>query len=266
MFAFLGDLPEEERPPIYVVEEYEDEDWREHELILLDINCYYERSMENGVDFAHNEFVHPIQASPKPIPGTVKYPKLPWGSGVTSKMTEMGKKPEHNGPMESDPGVLNAGSWHHGPNTLITWITFGETRSLHQYMFEAPIDNNHTRVYLLNLRNFMMEPEHDDYMREANLRVTVEDIAILEGLYPIRTPENRTQEILTPSDKSIANYRDWLDDWNAKGWRIDSKAMRENSGDVAYAVPSPERRHSGNWILNPVPLQPAAPVSVRSSD
>jgi len=266
VFAFLGDLPEEERPPLYEIDEYEDEDWRDHELILLDINCYYERSMENGVDFAHNEFVHPIQASPRPIPGTINYPELPWGSGITCKMTEMGTKPEHNGPMESDPNVLNAGSWHHGPNTLITWITFGEKRALHQYMFEAPVDKDHTKVFLVNLRNFMLEPEHDEYIREANLRVTIEDIDVLEGLYPIRTPESRTQEILTPSDKSIARYRDWLDDWNAKGWRIDTNAMQEKHGDVAYAIPCPDRRNSGNWILGPIPLKPATPDSEQSTD
>ena len=105
--------------------------------------------------------------------------------------------------MKSDPTFLNAGSWHHGPNTLITWITFGEGRSLHQYMFEAPIDGDHTKVYLVNLRSFNLEPKHDDFIREANLRVTVEDIGVLEGLYPVRTPETRTKEILIPGDKAI---------------------------------------------------------------
>ena len=257
VFAFLGDLPEEQRPPLYEIEEYGDEAWREHELILLDINCYYERSMENGVDFVHNEFVHPIQASPKPIPGTVKFPETPWGSGVTSKMIEMGRKPSGDEAMESDPNVLNAGTWHYGPNTLITWITFGENRSLHQYIFEAPVDNEHTKVFFLNLRSFMLEPEHDKQIHDANLRVTVEDIVILEGLYPIRTPETRTREILTPGDKPVARYRDFLDEWNAKGWRIDTKALQENRGDIAYAIPSPDRRNSSNWVLDSVPLLPA---------
>jgi phenylpropionate dioxygenase-like ring-hydroxylating dioxygenase large terminal subunit len=258
VFAFLGDLPEEERLPLYEIEEFEDEAWRKHDLILLDINCFYERSMENGVDFVHNEFVHPIQASPKPIPGTVKYPETQWGSGVTSKMTEMGSKPRGDEAMESDPNVLNAGTWHYGPNTLITWITFGEKRSLHQYIFEAPVDGDHTKIFFINLRSFMLEPEHDEYIRNANLRVTVEDIDVLEGLYPVRTPETRTREILTPSDKPVVRYREFLDDWNAKGWRLDTKALQENRGDVAYAIPCPARRNSGNWVLDPVPLKPAA--------
>ncbi len=258
VFGFLGDLPEEERPPLYEIEEYEDEKWRKHEIIILEIDCFYERSMENGVDFVHNEFVHPIQASPKPIRGTIEYPETPWGSGVTSEMTEMGTKPIGDEAMASDPGKLNAGTWHHGPNTLITWITFGEKRSLHQYLFEAPVDGDRTKVYFINLRSFMLEPEHDDYIRDANLRVTVEDIVVLENLSPVRTPETRTREILTPGDKAIVRYRDYLEDWNAKGWRLDFKTLQENHGDVAYAIPCPERRGSGNWVLDPVPLRPVS--------
>ena len=263
VFAFLGDLPEEERPPMYEIEEYEDEAWRVTETIILDIGCFYERSMENGVDPIHNEFVHPIQGSPKPIPDSVEYPDTPWGTGVTGKMTEVGTKATgvEADAMKSDPATLSAGSWHHGPNTLITWITFGEGRTLHQYMFEAPVDGDHTKVYLVNLRSFNLEPKHDDFIREANLRVTVEDIAVLEGLYPVRTPETRTKEILVPGDKAIVRYRDCLEDWNAKGWRLDSKALQGNHGDVAYAIPCPERRNSGNWVLESVPLMAAARTS-----
>ena len=263
VFAFLGDLPEEERPPMYKIEEYEDEAWRVTETIILDIGCFYERSMENGVDPIHNEFVHPIQGSPKPIPGSVEYPDTPWGTGVTGRMAEVGTKATgvEADAMKSDPATLSAGSWHHGPNTLITWITFGEGRTLHQYMFEAPVDGDHTKVYLVNLRSFNLEPKHDDFIREANLRVTVEDIAVLEGLYPVRTPETRTKEILISGDKGISRYRDCLEDWNARGWRLDSKALQENHGDVAYAIPCPERHNSGNWVLESAPLMPAARTS-----
>jgi len=261
VFAFLGDLPEEERPPLYEIEEYEDEAWRATELMILEIDCYYERSMENGVDPVHNEFVHPIQGSPKPIPGSVQYDDSPWGTGVQGKMTEVGTKPTGDESMAADPKVLNAGSWHHGPNTLITWIAFSETNALHQYMFEQPVDRGHTRVFFINFRSFLLEPEHDAYIRDANLRVTVEDIAVLEGLYPVRTPETRTREILIPGDKAIVRYRDCLDDWEARGWRLDAKALNQKHGDVAYAIPCPERRNSGNWVLDPVPLHAAAAKS-----
>jgi hypothetical protein len=108
--------------------------------MILEIDCFYERSMENGVDPIHNEFVHPVQGSPQPIPGSIEHPETTWGSGVVGNYTELGKKMSDEEGMRSDPTVLNAGTWHHGPNTLITWITFAKNTSLHQYFFEAPVD------------------------------------------------------------------------------------------------------------------------------
>jgi hypothetical protein len=55
----------------------------------------------------------------------------------------------------------------------------------------------------------------------------------------------------------VFRYREHCKDWEARGWRIDMKALRNAQGDVAYAVPCPARRESGNWVLDPVPLVPA---------
>lgn len=254
VFAFLGDLPEDERPPLYEIEEYDDPAWRETEIIMMELNCFYERSVENGIDPIHNEFVHPAQGSPQPVAGTVEYPETPWGSGVTGNYTEKTKKRTSGEGMESDIAHLNAGSWHHGPNMIITWIHFAKDTGLHQYLFEAPIDGNRTKIYFVNLRSFRLDPKHDEAIRDANVYVTEEDIVILENVFPVRTPDQPSQELLTPGDKTIVRYREFLDDWTAKGWRLDWKAMQNKNGDVAYAIPSPARRESGNWVLDTVPL------------
>jgi phenylpropionate dioxygenase-like ring-hydroxylating dioxygenase large terminal subunit len=265
VFAFLGDLPEAERPPLYEIEEYDDPAWREHEIIMLELDCFYERSMENGIDPIHNEFVHPAQGSPQPVAGSVSYPETPWGSGVHGNYTETGTKRSDKHGMKSDTTFLNAGTWHHGPNTLVTWITFKKDTSLHQYLFEAPIDGDRTKIYFVNLRSFRLGPENDERIRNANVYVTGEDISILENLYPVRTPATRVRELLTPGDKTILRYRDFLDDWTARGWRLDWKRMQANKGDVAYAIPSPARNKSGNWVLDAVPLLAAESGSVDSA-
>ncbi len=258
VFAFLGDLPEEERPPLYEIEEYDDPNWREHEMTIINVNCYYERSMENGIDPIHNEFVHPIQGSPQTVPGSVEIHESEWGSGVTSRYAEIGEKRSDEKGMKSNPDELNAGTWTHGPNTLITWITFKKTASLHQYFFEAPIDSTHTRIYFINLRNFRIEPKYDESIREANLAVINEDVDILENLRPARTPEIRTKEILTEGDSTIVRFRDYLDGWQARGWKLDTKTIRDNADDVAYAIPCPDRRTTGNWVLDAAPLEKPA--------
>ncbi|MGI9290948.1 MAG: Rieske 2Fe-2S domain-containing protein [Gammaproteobacteria bacterium] len=254
VFAFLGDLPEAERPPLYEIEEYDDPAWRESDIIMMDINCFYERSVENGIDPIHNEFVHPAQGSPQPIEETVEHPETPWGSGVAGNYAEKGKKLTEGEGMESDTKHLNASSCHHGPNVIITYIHFAPNTGLHQYLFEAPIDEKNTKVYLVNLRSFRLDPKHDEAIRNANIYVTDEDIVILENVFPIRTPDTLNQELLTPGDRTIVRYREFLDEWTAKGWRLDWKAMQACAGDKALAIPSPGRRESGNWVLDTVPL------------
>ena len=256
--AFLGDLPEEERPPLYEIEEYGKDGWRESEIMLLNIACYYERSMENGLDPIHNEFVHPLQGAPSPQADTLQVTDVPWGTGVIGKYGEKAEKPNEQNleALESDPDELNASSWTHGPNTLITWIQFSKDSSLHQYFFEAPVDENHTKIYFINLRNAMLDEEYDEKFRVANLQITYEDIGILEELYPVRTPETNTREVMTPGDRAIVRFRELLKTWEGNGWRLDRRAMREAEGDIAFAIPCPARRESGNWVLDPVPLVP----------
>jgi len=154
-------------------------------------------------------------------------------------------------------GELRAGSWHHGPNVLVTSIFVNAASNFVQVFFEAPVDRDHTRIYFVNMRNFILEPEMDDKVIEINKGIAHEDIGILEKLYPLRTPENLTKELMTSSDGIIVSYREWLSKWENKGWRIDQQAMKQNEGDIAYAIPGPARRKSGNWVLDPVPLVPA---------
>ncbi len=257
VFAFLGDLSEEERPPLYEIEEYGQEGWRQHQMIILDVDFYYERSIENGLDPSHNEFVHPAQGFPAMLTEDLQRPldviDIPWGSkfklnfrpkNLDTKLSAIRDK-KFNG---------WASSWHYGPNTLVTWIQFSEHNAFHQYFFEAPVDENHTRIYFLNLRNCMLEPENDQSIRDVNYLVVEEDISVLNELNPVRTPETNIKETLMPTDQIAVRYREILKGWEAKGWRIDVPEMKAIQGDVAFAIPCPDRRTSGNWVLDSIPL------------
>ena len=57
IFAFLGDLLEDERPPLLEVAEWDREGWRAT-CTVMEWRANYRRSIENGLDAAHNEFVH----------------------------------------------------------------------------------------------------------------------------------------------------------------------------------------------------------------
>ena len=61
--------------------------------------------------------------------------------------------------------------------------------------------------------------------------------------------------MLVPSDGAVLRYREWLKKWDDNGWRIDLKKLRELKGDAALAIPCPDRRTSGNWVLDEIPLE-----------
>ena len=256
IFAFLGDLPADQRPPVCPVPEYGQDGWRASEIVVLDIDCYYERSMENGLDPVHNEFVHPRQGFPPMLEDTFEMQDDPWGARFWAdfgdpvlELTEFAKD-------RNRTGELRAGSWFHGPNGLVTSIFVNRDSNLVQYFFEAPVNDSHTRIYFLNMRNWLLDPDKDERIMATNLRIVKEDIGILESLWPVRTPDTLTREIMTPSDQVVVRFRDQLAQWRARGWQIDRHAMRERHGDVAYAIPSPDRRTAGNWVLESIPLLP----------
>ncbi len=276
VFAFLGDLPEEERPPLLEIEEYGKEGWRANSILLLDVDYYYERSIENGLDPAHNEFVHPTHGFAGMNRDTYKVnpidiedhrqgwgfwfwhpfdaPPLPDETHETAKLSGGSTPWKH---IKRNRSTVKAGGGTYGPNIMPTYILLEPPKMFRQYFFEQPIDIDKTRIFFLNMRNFMLEPENDGAIHARNKVIASQDIAVLNEVYPRMTPTSNTKEVLMPADAPIATYREWLAKFDDRGWRIDwEEFSRRNGKQTAFAIPSPGRRESGNWVLEPVPLLP----------
>jgi phenylpropionate dioxygenase-like ring-hydroxylating dioxygenase large terminal subunit len=262
VFAFLGDLPEEERPPLLDVEEYGTEGWRANTVLELDVGYYYERSVENALDPAHNEFVHPTHgftAMNREDYHVNEYDSEDhnqgWGMWFMHRFNAPPLKGETWGESRKRAGDLWAGGGTHGPNVVATHINIASDKMFRQYFFEQPIDENHTRIFFLNMRNFMLEQKHDGPIHARNKEIAKQDIDILLELNPTMTPISNTKEVLMPSDKAVVAYREWLTKFDDAGWRIDVEEFnRKNATDTAFAIPSPARRTSKNWVLEPIPL------------
>jgi len=259
VFAFLGDLPEEERPPLYDIEEYGSEGWKA-QLYVYDVACNYERSVENGLDPIHNEFVHPEQGAPtlSPEQQSTQPPMedIPWGTKFYMFYPTKNKEATQLDAVKTGERVGAAGSWFQGPNQLVTWIDISAENAFHQYLFEAPVNGTNTRIFFVNMRSWLLEDKYDDRIEKPTFDIVDEDIDVLQKLRPIRTPPTNSKEILVPGDAVILRYREWLSEWDANGWRIDTKQLEANRDDIAYTIPCPDRRESGNWVLDTVPLEP----------
>ena len=277
VFAFLGDLSETERPPLLTIEEYDQPGWHASPWLLYDVDFYYERSIENGLDPAHNEFVHPTHGFSGSNRDTYRVndielddhrqgwglwfwhnfdgPALPQSNHPTAKG---GSTPW--GQMKTERSFVKVGGGTYGPNCMPTYINFTPDKGMRQYFFEQPVESNKTIIFSLNMRNFLLGPEHDESILARNKIIAGQDVAILQEVHPTRTPLSNTKEALVPADQAIAAYRKWLRKFDEMGWRIDWKEFKRRSGgtdidtDTAFAIPSPARRSKGNWVLDPIPL------------
>jgi phenylpropionate dioxygenase-like ring-hydroxylating dioxygenase large terminal subunit len=258
VFAFLGDLPESERPPILAVKEWGQEGWRST-LQHFAIKGYYERSIENGIDPAHNEYVHDTHGFSGEREEEYKIGDMrmddspPWGRGFWHTF----KAPPLQGDLKKyrpGEGTLEAGTGYFGTNHVWTYIHPAPNYLIHQYLYERPIDEENTYLYLVCERNFALEEKSDAYVMERNLYVANQDVKIIENLHPMVTPDTNTKEFMVPSDKCILLYRESQKEWEQKGWRVDVDEINRNRGKVAYAIPSPGRREQKGWVLDPVPL------------
>ena len=164
----------------------------------------------------------------------------------------------------------------YGPNHMWTYINFSPKTAMHQYMFEAPIDEHKTRVFLLNQRNIgffkaskmgligkpiktRLNAWLDKKINERNMFIANQDIVVMNNVAPRLTPPSRSKELMMPADKVILQYRDKLDEFEARGWRLDMEALRKarEQGDVVFAIPSPARRETNAWVLDETPRMAA---------
>ncbi|MCE7896117.1 MAG: aromatic ring-hydroxylating dioxygenase subunit alpha [Gammaproteobacteria bacterium PRO8] len=263
VFAFLGDLPENERPPMIDVKEWGQPEWRANSVLVLDVPYYYERSIENGIDPAHNEFVHPTHGHSAINRETYKVREHDVVEGdqklgivFRHRYAAPGLKHETWKGVDAPAADIYAGTETFGPNAMITQIEVAPGKMFRQYFIEQPVDDNRTRIFFVNMRNFLLDAKNDGPIHARNKVIAQQDIEILSEVYPLRTPISSTKEVHMPADKAVVGYREWLAKFDDNGWRIDWNEFkaRNGKGDIAFAIPCPGRRTSGNWVLEPVPM------------
>ena len=260
IFAFLGDLPEEERSPLYEIEEYGKDGWRANKTVTLDLNYNYERSIENALDPAHNEFIHPThgfegskndyQVNPSKITETA------WGANFEQLFDAPPLDQEIYGETaREESGELTVYGGYHGPNVVITQIhTKKEINWFHQYFFEQPISQFKTKIFFVNMRNWILEEKWDEMVMERNLIIAGEDITVMTDLRPQITPDTMTKEVLVPADLIMGQYRKTMKGWESKGYKIDSETLDKNKHKMAFSIPCPARKQEKNWVLDSIPL------------
>jgi phenylpropionate dioxygenase-like ring-hydroxylating dioxygenase large terminal subunit len=258
--VFLGDLPAAERPPIMEIPEWDQDGWR---CIHLDYDwkSHWERSVEAGLDPAHAEFVH----TGMKFAGTDEEYAVPdldvrrteWGAEQSFTIKTIAARGDLE-KFKPKAAEVTAYASFHGPTCTETRLTLAPGQIVIQYMFETPIDEFHVKKHLVSARTMNLDPGFDKPTNQMNLFVANEDKVIIEDVDPAIYPETNTKELLVPADEQIAIYRDMIAEWEARGWRIDTRKVAEDRGRIGYAIPCPARGEAGNWTLDSTPMLPGS--------
>lgn len=262
VFVFLGDVSEAERSTIMPVPEYGAEGWGAVTLRYR-WRANYVRLVENQCDPSHVEYVHAGFG----MAGRDKGYKVPrfrieesaWGAGAMTEFHSPGLPDKDMQHMQGE-GRTEAGSGFHGVSSTWTHVNFNATDRFYIYLFAVPREQLDLEIFLVSLRNCMLEEKYNEnFLKRIGVAVE-EDRVVIEKLDPPIPSREAMGEFIVPADDVLMTYRRRLTEWEARAWRLDLDAMARHRDRVAYSIPGPARRSDpGDWAVTAAPRLGADP-------
>ncbi len=253
VFVFMGDLPEDERPPLPEIPELDDPQYKKiYGEYNWDVN--YERATENAMDPSHAAFVHgnrfgdpdnpqipDFQVVLTPWSATARIPLYPppgnskgiWGALFrrSLKQKDVGPKPM----VEVNNGFFL-------PNIVLLYVPlpFGTMILVDA---NVPVGPNKTRSLYIAMRDFFKGDWAD---RDAHKRVQYifkQDDYVISEQRPELLPYDLSEELHVRSDALQVAYRRRRNELIDAGWGIDMDEIQgAGPSDTAVIIPSPARR------------------------
>jgi phenylpropionate dioxygenase-like ring-hydroxylating dioxygenase large terminal subunit len=265
VWAFLGDLPENERPRVPdLFPEFDDaENW--HRIpYQFEAQANWVRFEENSLDTAHTNFVHRAFGSKRnPKLETQPIEEGEWSARV-SRVKPAPKLDQKSGEIARLLGAERSSTQVTLEFSLVGLChriqpTFREGMSQINYTARTPIDVGRSKAIGWQARNYLREPEYDAERMAGILQAVKEDLWVVESVKPQRTPPSLAEEFLTETDGMELAFRKRVFKWARQGYEIDQERFDQLSKEHVLVIPSPARRADPtNWVHQAVPLRPAS--------
>lgn len=260
VWAFLGDLPEAERPPMPDLPYHGDPDFKSLTGEFR-WNAHYDRVMENALDIAHAPFVHDGAF------GDMNRPEVDdfvvdddgeWGAGATVTLRPPPAKGLwKRGRRDGRPGVRTSTGFYM-PNVTRLEVDLPIGKMV-LYDFNVPVDDFTTVTKWVQLRSFFKGNWADGNSRKRVMKIFLQDQKVVESQRPELLPFDIADELHVRSDRIQIAYRRVRQKALERGWGIDTHRVRSAySRHEATVIPSPARREipelSHAWVRKEVPV------------
>ena len=266
VWVFVGDLPEEQRPPLPEFPEYDDtENWR---CVRGEFKweANYARVCENALDPAHAAFIHgdTFGNPDDPTIHDFKVDRDEYSGGATFHLTRppiKGIWKLVKGNVER-PAVEVRNEYHLSGMTVLLRQKISDWMQLALFDVNTPVDENHTHTRWIIARSFFRGPfaryfmAADSDSKRRTLKIFEQDRVVVEKIKPIFVPEFG-EELSIKSDALQIAFRKRRQEYINKGWAIDNAAVRaQGSDERARSLVSPNRATvpANEWVIDTVPL------------
>lgn len=254
-WAFLGDLPESERPALPEFPEWDESFKPVYGEFTWNAN--FRRVVENSLDPAHASWVHKDSFGNKQDPEVPEFEIKTSELGGGAHMTLI--SPKLKGLWGRKRKVRNEVHLYNGylmPNVTIVNMVIGKLQT-RLYNIAVPVDEETTITYWVVLRDFFKSSLFDGDTHRRTMNIFYEDAPVVENQRPELIPEEISAELHVRADRIQIAYRKMCQAIEAKGWGIDLDQYRTLEGKKATIIPCPARRkekEQGTWVFPEVPM------------
>lgn len=249
VFAFLGDLGEDERPSIPDrVPEYETGDWH-WGIIKRKKDISYVRMSENYNDPCHVHYVHEFAKwLPKGVTIIDHEQTDTYVKAFHAAWDAKGNHSEDIGlMMEFDVIGMMSRNTNYQPDYPVNIVLATTT----------PIDESNTQIFmqlLLPKEGKESKQQHAMLMEMTEHQVMDEDYAVLKTTRP-RQAANPAEELLVETDVTVAQVRKITKEFGEKSGQIDTRALAQLRDTHIRVIPCPQHRSDPKgWVHKTVPM------------
>lgn len=263
VWAFLGDLPEAERPPIPELPFFDDPTLKRITGIY-EWDVHYARALENGIDFAHGAWVHGGSFGNRDEPEIEDY-DVDYISELSASATIAFKPKPAKGlwrrlyrkGAEQEPVKVTNTWWMPNVSMLIVELPFGKQRLFNAHV---PVNENKTISKWQLLRDFFKGNWADKDAARRVIKIFNEDNPMVRAQRPELLPYDLAAELHVKSDAIQVAYRKTRNKYLDMGYGIDMHKIRADYANYqAVVIPSPARREvpelANAWVMKEVPVK-----------
>ncbi|WP_420630142.1 Rieske 2Fe-2S domain-containing protein [Candidatus Leptofilum sp.] len=261
VWAFLGDLPEAERPLIPELPHFDNSELRRITGIY-EWPVHFARALENGIDFSHGAWVHGGSFGNRDEPEIEDY-SVDYISDLAASATISFKPQPVKGlwrrlyaKEKVQPHIKVTNTWWMPNVTLLeVRLPFGFQRLFNAHV---PINENKTITKWQLLRDFFKSPLADRDAARRVIKIFDEDNPFVVAQRPELLPYDLAAELHVKSDAIQVAFRKTRAKYFDMGYGIDMHKIRSEYGNYqAVVIPSPARREvpelANAWVMKEVP-------------